>query len=106
MTKPRDPKGLEFFEQIAAFVCSEYELAHSWTRGENVYILHVQCGTRDLTFLIEREALDDPGSEEYRHAAEKLLERLVEKFRDERPLRRDPVQAPVLNRLRDVRDRN
>ena len=83
MANQKEPKGLAFYEHIAALVCSEHEFAHSWTRLEDVYVLHVQCGPHDFAFQIEREVLDDPGSEEYRQVAEKILTTLVEEVRPE-----------------------
>ena len=82
MARPRpDPQGLAFLEKIAALVCSEYDFSHSWKQDEDSYLLEVECGPRNLTFYFERRVLDDPGSEEYRVVAEKLLERLLAEFR-------------------------
>jgi hypothetical protein len=81
MMSQKDPKGLAFYAKIAEMVCSEYDFKHEWTRQNDVYILDVQCGSNRLAFHIERRTLDDPGSEEYREIAEKLLARLLEAFR-------------------------
>ena len=82
MARPRShPQGLAFLEKIAALVCSEYDFSHTWKEEADSYALQVQCGPRHLTFRFERRILDDPGSEEYRVVAERLLERLLAEFR-------------------------
>jgi hypothetical protein len=78
------PRGLAFLERIAELVCSEYDFAHDWTREGETHILNVQCGPTNLSFLFDSEVLDDPGSEEYRTIAEKLLERLLSEFKTTR----------------------
>jgi hypothetical protein len=78
------PEGLAFLERIAELVCSEYDFSHSWTREGDSYMLNVQCGPTHLSFHFDREGLDDPGSEEYRTIAEKLLERLLSEFKTTR----------------------
>jgi hypothetical protein len=80
-TNQKDPKGLAFYQKIAEMVCSEYDFTHKWTRQGDIYILNVECGSNNIAFHIERRTLDDPGSEEYREVAEKLLGRLLEAFR-------------------------
>src|SRR5687767_5387740 len=75
------PQGLAFLERVAELVCSEYDFAHSWTQEGDNYVLNVQCGPTHLTFHFDLEVLDDPGSEEYRAVAERLLERLLSEFR-------------------------
>jgi hypothetical protein len=75
------PQGLAFYQKIAEMVCSEYDFRHEWTHRDDVYILKVECGPNNLSFYIERRTLDDPGSEEYREVAEKLLGRLLDAFR-------------------------
>lgn len=78
------PQGLAFLERIAELVCSEYHFSHSWKQEGESYMLNVQCGATHLTFHFDYEVLDDPGSEEYRTIAEKLLERLLSEFKENR----------------------
>jgi hypothetical protein len=78
------PEGLAFFERIAELVCSEYDFSHSWKEEGDSYMLNVQCGPTGLTFHFERETLDDPGSEQYRTIAERLLDLLLSEFKTDR----------------------
>ena len=75
---------MAFLERIAELVCSEYGFTHSWKQEGDSYVLNVQCGQTPLTFCFDSETLDDPGSEEYRTVAERLLERLLSEFKENR----------------------
>ena len=75
MARTKDnPRGLAFVEKIAGLVCSEYDFSHSWEQEGDFYILRVQCGPTHVSFRFEHAVLDDPGSEEYRAVAERLLD--------------------------------
>ena len=78
------PQGLAFLERIAELVCSEYEFSYNWKQEGDSYVLQAQCGQKQLTFHFDRESLDDPGSDEYRTIAEKMLETLLTEFKPSR----------------------
>jgi hypothetical protein len=77
----KEPKGLAFLEKIARLVCDEHDFEHQWTQADETHILTVQCKGKKLTFHFARKDLDDPGSEEYRELAEKMLARVLQEFR-------------------------
>ena len=78
------PQGLAFLERIVELVCTEHNFSHNWKQEGDSYLLDVQCGATHLTFRFDSEVLDDPGSEEYRTIAERLLERLLSEFKENR----------------------